>query len=80
MKTEHSLKILPSYFDLVVLRIKNFELRKDDRKYNIGDILVLKEYDGENYTGSFTKREIKYILRNCPEFGLKKGYVILGIS
>ena len=32
------------------------------------------------YTGRTFICTIKYILRDCPDYGLKKGFVILGIS
>jgi len=75
----HVLKIHPKYFTDFLYKRKNFELRKDDRNYQVGDLITLREYDNGAYTG----REIKnllicYILRDCPEFGLKDGYCILG--
>lgn len=79
MKTEHNLKILPEYYEQVLFRNKTFELRKDDRGYQVGDRLVLNEFDGEKLTGRTVTREITYCLRNCPEYGLKKGFVILGM-
>lgn len=75
----HYLKILPEYYQQTVRGIKQFELRKDDRDYKVGDHVVLQEWDGEQYTGreSF-QMKIQYILRDCPEYGLKEGYCILG--
>lgn len=73
------LKILPQYYQDVVSGRKTFELRKDDRDYQIHDLLELKEWDGE-FTGNSCRRRITYILRNCPEYGLKEGYVILGVK
>lgn len=75
----HELKITPEYFEAVRTRRKQFELRKDDRGYEVGDLVRLKEYENGDYTG----REIGcyiiiYILRNCPEYGLKEGYCIIG--
>jgi hypothetical protein len=75
----HELKTKPEYFEAVRKRQKHFELRKDDRGYDVGDLVRLKEYEDGDYTG----REaglyvITYILRNCPEYGLKEGYCILG--
>lgn len=75
----HELKISPKYFEDVKANKKNFELRKDDRDFKVGDFITLREYDN----GQYTDREIKnipigYILRNVPEYGLKEGYCILG--
>ena len=44
----------------------------------IGDVVVLAEWNGNEFTGQTVKREIKYILRNVPEYGLMPGYVIFG--
>ena len=74
-------KILPEYYRHVRRREKTFELRADDTDWQVGDVLVLREWDGnkQEYTGCRVTREITYILRNCPEYGLKEGYCILAI-
>ena len=46
----HELKIDPKYFELVQDGIKNWEIRKNDRKFKVGDILRLKEYNKEEFT------------------------------
>lgn len=76
----HNVKILPQYFEPVVMGIKNFELRKDDREYQVCDLLVLKEWDpdSENYTGRETVRRISYKLKHAP--GIEEGYCVLGIE
>jgi len=71
-------KTLPQYFDAVIKGNKNFELRKDEDDVQIGDAVVLKEWDGTNYTGRETGRTITYVLRNAKEFGLTDGYCIFG--
>lgn len=77
--TVHDLKILPQYFEEVIKGHKRFELRKDDRDYKVGDRIVLNEYENGEYTGrKSTAFPIRYILRNCPEYGLKDGYCIIG--
>lgn len=76
---EHKLKILPTYFEEVRLGNKTFELRKNDRPYNIGDILILQEFDNNGYTKKELTREITYILQG-GNYGLDKDYCILGIK
>ena len=78
----HELKILPKYFQEVWDGNKTFELRKDDRDYKIGDQLRLLEYSHflDEYSGRECNRTIIYILKNCEEYGLKDGFVILGIK
>lgn len=75
----HELKILPEYFNEIMSLNKQFELRKDDRDYKVGDFIILKEYVDGAYTGRESGCfKISYILRNCPEYGLMEGYCILG--
>ena len=78
--TLHELKILPQYFWEVHNGNKTFELRKDDRDYKVGDVLKLKEWNYSNYTGNECFRTIKYILKDCEKYGLKKGFVLLAIQ
>ena len=75
----HELKILPDHFRAVWDRSKKAELRKDDRGFEVGDILALREWDGEKYTGSGIAVRVTHILRDCQEYGLADGYCILSI-
>ena len=71
-------KILPEYFRVVRARNKNFEIRVDEDNVQVGDLVILEEWDGKVYTGSAVVKRVKYVLRNTPEFGLMKGYCIIG--
>lgn len=71
-------KILPEYYDAVVSGSKIFELRKDEDDIQVGDIIVLQEWDGSKYTGRIVNMLVKYVLRNVPEYGLLRGYCIIG--
>lgn len=75
----HELKILPEFFTAVLEGRKTFELRNNDRDYKVDDVLLLKEFDGEKYTGNYTHKNITYVL-NGGQYGLDKDYVILGIK
>lgn len=70
-------KILPEYFDAVIRDKKKFEIRKDEDDIQVGDAIILKEWDGEKYTGRETGRNISYVLRNVPQYGLSEGYCIM---
>lgn len=75
----HSVKILPKYYRHLEYS-KKFELRKDDRDYQVGDILELREFENGCYTGRTSRFKITYVLRNCPEYGLMDGYCILSLG
>ena len=73
-------KILPQFFKDVLTGRKTFEIRKDDDGVEVGDVLVLREYDGEKYTGKRVKRVVTYVLRDCAEYGLMDGFAVYGIQ
>ena len=76
----HELKVLPKYFKPLVKGYKTFEIRKLDRDFRVGDLLILKEWDGQQYTGMYINKYISYILRDAPQYGLMEGYCILGLK
>lgn len=76
----HQLKILPKWFEDVAAGKKNFEIRKNDRNFEVGDILVLNEYENGTYTGRKVKRKVNYILHGDGTLGLLKDYCILGLE
>ena len=75
----HRLKTIPPFFEHVYSGQKTFELRKNDRAFNVGDWLELREYDPETekYTCRSIYKKIGYILKG-GQFGIQEGYVILG--
>jgi len=78
----HDLKIWPEYYKPVLLGLKKFELRYNaDRKFVVGDVLCLKEYNFEFglYTGASLKTVIIYKLDSGFN-GIEEGYCVLGIS
>jgi hypothetical protein len=80
--TTHELKTIEPYFLQLHLGVKDFELRKFDRDYKVGDTLILKQYNAvkRTFTGQSVIREIKYILTDATQFGLMDGYCILGLK
>lgn len=44
---EHELKLHPRYFLRKAQGIKTFEIRKNDRDFQVGDTVIYKEYDSE---------------------------------
>jgi len=86
--TIHELKTLPEFYQPLVERKKNFEIRYDDRNFQVGDYLLLKEYSYEykdgikiEYTGRENTVEVTYILRaEGSFFSFLDDYVIMGIK
>lgn len=73
----HTLKIQSRYFKDVVSGLKTFEIRKNDRDYEVGDTLELEEIDDDfEYTGDRCYREVTYI----TDYAQQDGYVVMGIE
>ena len=73
---KHELKILPQHFIPVLDGHKTAELRKNDRNYQVGDTLLLMEWNGE-YTGDACERVITHIA-DVGEW--LPGYMLLSIE
>lgn len=76
----HELKTWPIYFAAVAEGNKTFEFRVNDRSFQVGDTLHLREFDPETeeYTGNELLKEVTYILVIPP---LEKvSYVILALG
>lgn len=77
----HILKTWPQYFASIVRGEKNFEIRKNDRDFKVGDILCLKEFipSNESYTNRVWVVIITYILKGGECFGIDPSFCVLGI-
>lgn len=73
-------KIWPEFFEKVQAGEKTFELRKDEDDIQPGDMLILREYRGGDYTGRSVSRRVTYVLRDAENFGLMKGYCIIAVQ
>ena len=80
----HELKTWPQFFDAVACGVKGFERRKDDRGFEVGDVLLLQEFDPYKGEGSYSGREVSrlvlYKLGAASFSGIEKGYCILGLG
>lgn len=77
----HELKTWPCYYDRIIEGKKNFEVRKNDRDFQVGDTLSLHRYDPETearYSGKIITANVEYILHG-PNFGIQEGYCVMGI-
>ena len=72
----HHLKTNSEYFQAIERGEKKFELRKNDRNFQLHDLVTLIEVTDGIPTGrQLSPIEIKYILRG-GHFGLPEGYCI----
>jgi hypothetical protein len=79
----HILKTDPDFFAAVKSGKKKFEIRKDDRNYQCGDYLILRETkasgaemaDGAplEYTGEVLVARVTYIMHIEAKFGNRTG-------
>lgn len=87
---EHELKTWPRYWDAVADGTKQFEVRRNDRAFQTGDILVLKMYDPENHVyvwdghdskaKIFTiRKRITFILQG-GQFGIEPAFCVMGLG
>ena len=77
-KQYHYLKIAPQYFKAVKDGTKTFEVRFNDRNFQVGDVLHLMEYDNGKTTGRIFSVEVTYLLDD-PQY-CKEGYVVMAIK
>ncbi len=83
----HEVKSWSRFFQRTLAREKMFEIRLNDRNYQVGDFLLLREWDEltERYTGLFQAVLITYILgadMHCAvsPVAINKPYIVLGIA
>lgn len=79
----HELKCHPTPFQQVLDGSKPFEVRQNDRNFQIGDTLHLREFQPTvgphgGYTGRETTVLVTSILENC--YGLPAGLCVLGLG
>lgn len=74
----HHIKCRPPYFEAVLSGAKPFEVRADDRDYQVGDTLVLKEWSEDMFTGREHRRLVTFVLKDFE--GLRPGWVGLGLG
>lgn len=86
----HELKILHEYLVDVDLGKKTFELRKNDRDYQVGDLIRFIDVRKDDSTANKNQIEpnidentlyrITYVLKDVEKYGLDKDYCILAIK
>lgn len=79
--TTHILKVIKPFFKELKNGNKKFEVRFNDRNFQAGDNLILKEYCSktEKFTGKRISKGITYVLTG-GQFGIEEGYVVLSLG
>lgn len=77
----HELKTWPAPFAAVRARKKTYEIRRNDRDFQVGDLLWLREWFPETgkYSGRLVVAPITYITRG-GEWGLPPDICVLGLG
>lgn len=83
--TTHELKVWTRFWSALESGQKNFEVRYNDRDFQAGDTLWLRDYNpygGGIYSGKECWRTISYVFdgRDCAGLGVEPGYVVLGLA
>ena len=82
----HDLKSWPQFFRPIANRVRTHELRRNDRDFRVGDVVLLREWDPETerYTGarcevvvsSITSQEVPCA---ASDEGLRPDFCILSV-
>jgi len=77
----HHLKIQDNFYNDIETGGKRFEVRHDDRGYQVDDVLAMAEIKDGVPTGSVVYAVVTYIHRNSGELSaLRDGYIIMGFD
>lgn len=76
----HDLKVWPEEFEAMVQHLKEFEIRKDDRGFHVGDSLALREFDPKKgrLTGRVVFRMVRYMVKG--QFGLPADICVMQLG
>jgi hypothetical protein len=73
----HELKCWPKFFKAIWSGAKTFEVRRNDRNFEIHDEVLLREW--EPGTGEYTDREITGFITYVSEHLQQPGYCVFSI-
>lgn len=81
-------KSWPEQFQAILSGKKKFDLRLADQDFNVGDILILEEYDPEKqeYTGRKIEKKITYVIKTkdlkfwTKEEADEKGFIVVSLE
>lgn len=86
----HTLKLESKFFADVSRGLKSFEIRKNDRDFNVGDYIILKRYDPKKgyvkledskliSTDLGSADSVKVKVTYLTDYAQKDNYVVMGI-
>lgn len=78
---KHELKTWPVAFDALLFKAKTYEIRKNDRDYQVGDLLRLRRWcpESSEYTGPAVYREVTY-MTNGGDWDIPDHLCILAVK
>lgn len=76
----HNIKIQQCFLVHILEGRKTFEVRKNDRDYQVGDIISFLPIQDEDYNAYKTKPIPEYRITYVTNFGCQDGYVVFGIE
>ncbi len=80
MSKVHCVKCWPPHYSDMVAGRKLFDWRKNDRDYQVGDIVVQQEFlpDPQKYTGEMCAFEVIHMVGG-GKFAIPLGYCIMSV-
>ena len=77
----HELQLWAPCFAAVAAGTKPFDVRENDADFQVGDALLLREYDPDTgaYSGQTLLRYVSYVLPGGT-FGVQAGWCVLGLG
>lgn len=77
----HELKCWPEVFCAIIDESKQFEYRKNDRGFSLGDSLLLREFDPKcnEFTGRKTRRVVTFVVHG-GKFGVPDGFCVMSLK
>lgn len=78
---KHKLKLLKKYYELNLKGLKNWEIRRNDRDFEVNDVLEMTVIDDKTFepVGVIVHFVVKNVFQE-KGFGLEDGYCILSLS
>jgi hypothetical protein len=89
MAKEHILKTVGTCWDAVAAGLKQFEVRRNDRFFQSGDVVVLRRIDDAGHyctdptKGKFSTMDLRFRIGwtlQGGQFGIETGYIVFQLE